>query len=360
MAKSLEAQQLQRKRTDAAQELAVPVGIITPEQFHEEMWQSVVRAVPTGFKDHRGRDQVVTVRYNRAFGLAQASRHLLALEGMAVTDDPNRRSVSAHNIIMAADVFRRTNDQVAVSTLSIGKPGVAFEPWRPEITNGQTYDLVKEQKADLWDGNFSSIAQAEANAIDYMVHEHPELQGQDIEAIRIAPSLDTSTASAGVEALLGTDVNLRRIALLDPVGLSAQQGFKRLLEFLSVDGKPYLAANHPLHQALLESNLAWLLRSAHSPANLLYGLRGISLGGATNDLLKARELLAENDVSLRLYAAEQSEFDTLPGVKNAFDALVEAKGKELDVKYIRLAGGHALTMATGTYAKVIEDYALAA
>lgn len=336
-------------RHEAARQFTIPPDCISDRDFAAALATSRIITAPTGFHDSRGREQVVLVRFNPSLALGNAAGDLLALEGMAVTDDPLRESVSAHNVSVAAAVRHVTERNV--SALAVANPGVANPAWRPKLEKTQTYGLVPEQLRDLWNGDFSSVSLGLARAAKFTIDQEG-LDGLDV--VRVAPSLDSSTASAGIDHMIETGVNLRRVSLIDPVGLASATGAKRLKEFLSIDGVPYLNANHPLHRAIIETGAEWLRRSTHSPANLLYGLRGVSLGGAAADLERHAQTLHDNDISLRAYVAGASEFNTAPGAERMANIL---KAKQVDVKIETIENAsHAITMAAGMYARVLSDY----
>lgn len=336
-------------RHEAARQFTISPDCISDRDFAAALATSRIITAPTGFHDSRGREQVVLVRFNPSLALGNAAGDLLALEGMAVTDDPLRESVSAHNVSVAAAVRHVTERNV--STLAVANPGIANPAWCPKLDKTQTYGLVPEQLRDLWNGDFSSISLALARAANFAIDQEG-LEGLDV--VRVAPSLDSSNASAGIGHMIDNGINLRRVSLIDPVGFAAVKGTKRLREFLSIDGTPYLAANHPLHQAAVETHAAWTARSLKSPANLLYGLRGVSLGGATADLENQAQTLLDNDVSLRAYVAGASEFTTLPGAEQ-MAAMLEARQVDVKIETIENAS-HAITMAAGMYARVLSDY----
>ena len=154
--------------------------------------------------------------------------------------------------------------------------------------------------------------------------------------------------------MLDNETDLAWLSLIDPVGLSAEKGWNRSKQFFSIDGQPYLDANHSLHRELIESFPQWIHRSLRSPENALYGMRGVSLGNASKDLDANAQALIDNHVGVRVYAAGASEFDTVPGAIVAVKSL-EDKGVNAELKVIEHAS-HAITMSAGMYALALCDY----
>ncbi len=281
---------------------------------------------------------------------ADTAEHVLAVEGMAVTDDPQRESSIGHNAGMSAFVKHHTGEDVSI--ISIGNPGIANPAWRPKLRRDQTYGLTFAQAAELWHGEFNLVSQAFARAAIYAM----ELEGLNstAEVVRVAPSLDASTASAGIGHMLDSGINLRRVALLDPVGLSKERGAKRIKQFLGVAAEHYLAANHVFHREIIETGADWAKRTAMSPANLLYGLRGVSLGGAASVLRETADTMREDNVSLRIYAAGASEFDTMPG---ASETVNDLRWQGVNAELVDIRGSsHAMTMAAGAHGRAVVDY----
>lgn len=332
-------------RHEAARQFTIPPDCISDKDFAAALGLSEIIVAPTGLYDEHDREQVVSVRFTPSLSLGNAAGNLLVLEGMAATDDPTRLSVGAHGLITLAAVRQATKGELMPCRLAVGNPGVADPKRREAVGDDQTYELVKEQYEDLREGDFSSVSRAVHHAAKFVM-DKKGLSGLPVH--RLAPSLDSSNASAGIGLMVESGMDLRTVSLIDPMGLAADRGGKRLLQFLSVDPKPYLAGNHPSHRSLVENTRQWFARSGRSlSANLTYGLRGVSLGGAASDLYKSAQTLVDNKIALRVYAAGLSEFNTVPSAQAVVDSLAE-RGVDVKLEVIENAS-HGMTQSVGPY-----------
>lgn len=334
---------------EVAAQFAIPDDWLTKKEFAKRQARSRVLTVPTGFYDRHDRQQMVMVRTDISPN-SDTAGHIAVVEGMAVTDDTQRESSIGHNAGMNAFVKHHTGEDISI--ISVGNPGIANPAWRPKLGKDQTYGLTFAQAAELWRGEFNLVSQALARAAAYAM----ELEGLNYttQFIRVAPSLDASSASAGIGHMLDNGIDLRRVALLDPVGLSKERGAKRIKQFLGVAAEHYLAANHTFHRDIIETGADWAKRAARSPANLLYGLRGVSLGGAAGALRETADTMREDDVSLRIYAAGASEFDTVPG---AIETVNDLRWQGVNAELVVIDGSsHAMTMSAGAHGRAVVDY----
>ena len=312
---------------------------VSDEALDEAVATSHMLSAETGFKVLPNKNQSVPVNVVRGIG------NTTVLELLAVTDEPGRESTP----YLAGTVGAYTGANV----LTIGNPGVE-QSKHSVAEKGQRNALAMSQARELYSGNFDKVSQAIAHAAMRAM----EMEGlEDNDVLIVAPSLAGSVASAGVQHMVNEGVNIRGIGLIDPVGLSEGSGLSRLKQFASVDASaaPYLEANHPKHAEITESTGEWIKRSANSlPANLLYGIRGVSLGGAKGDLLRQADILRENDISLRIYAAGRSEFDTAQAGRETTEELAR-HGVDADITIIDGAS-HAMSMAAGMHARVVADF----
>lgn len=334
---------------EVAAQFAIPDDWLTKKEFGKRWNRSRVFAAPTGFYDRHDRQQMVMVRTDISPN-SDTAGHIVGVGGMAVTDDTQRPSTIGHNAGMAAFVKHRTGEDISI--ISVGNPGVANPAWRPKLGKDQTYGLTLTQAAELYHGEFNLVSLAIARAARYAM-EVEGLMGANV--VRVGPSLDGSNASAGIGYMLDHDIRLRHVALIDSVGLSKERGIKRMKQFFDIEEpEQYLAANHVFHRAMTETNSDWWRRAIKSPANFLYGLRGVSLGGAAVALLESADTMREHGVSFCAYAAGDGSFETVPGATRTVESL-RARGVDARLRVIEGAS-HAMTMAAGLHGQAIVDY----